>query len=60
MMQVWWQKVLIVNATCPQRASKYRALDLGFVTFNHCEAKDKIVREGKKSKKIEAAPLTYY
>ena len=48
---------LIAETTYPQRAAKYRELDLGFIKIDHYDAKNKIVREVKKSKKMEAAHL---
>ena len=54
---------LIAETTYPQRAAKYRELDLGFIKIDHYDAMNKIVREVKKSKKMEAAhsaQLKYY
>lgn len=48
---------LIAEMTYPQRAAKYRELDLGFIKIDHYDAKNKIVREVKKSKKMEMAHL---
>lgn len=48
---------LIAETTYPQRSAKYRELDLGFVKIDHFDAKNKIVREVKKSKKMEMAHL---
>ena len=48
---------LIAETTYPQRAKKYKELDLGFIKIDHFDTKNKVVREVKKSKKMEAAHL---
>ncbi len=53
----------IQETTYSQRANKYKELDLGYVKIDHYDAQNKLVREVKKSDKLELAhigQLKYY
>ena len=53
----------IHETTYTKRAEKFKELDFGYVKIDHFDAKNKIVREVKKSNKLEAvhvAQLKYY
>lgn len=53
----------IHETTYSKRADKYRELDFGYVKIDHYDAKNKIIREVKKSPKLEfvhIAQLKYY
>lgn len=53
----------IHETTYTKRADKYKELDFGYVKIDHFDAKNKLVREVKKSNKLEfvhIAQLKYY